>query len=232
MKSSAVLNSRQERTAGSTSHFGSSKAVSGSSAILVGGSSSVTTATPLIRRRQSTALHAASQRIVPRQAPFRDFALLSTQSCKRTCGRDFHNRTSILTTRTTRLGGNLRRFSQIISRQEYLAKICTSDATAKPPALGDADGFALSPQTMPRLPKGGDGIVWGCRTVSWEQPPVVALTAAFSWRWNTDSVETVSGSAAFILHGTAYWYRRVDTCRRICRPRAEIAAAQSPLLSR
>src|SRR6516164_8113586 len=37
MKSSAVLNSRQERTAGSTSHFGSSKAVSGSSAILVGG---------------------------------------------------------------------------------------------------------------------------------------------------------------------------------------------------
>src|SRR5262245_41004979 len=41
MKSSAVLNSRQERTAGSTSHIGSSKAVSGSSAILVGGSSCV-----------------------------------------------------------------------------------------------------------------------------------------------------------------------------------------------
>src|SRR6516225_4918580 len=138
MKSSAVLNSRQERTAGSTNHFGSSKTVSGSSAILVGGSSSVTTATPLIRRRQSTALHAASQRIVPRQAPFRDFALLSAQSCKRTYGRDFHNRTSILTTRTTRLGGNLRRFSQIISRQECFAKICMSDATAKPPALGDA----------------------------------------------------------------------------------------------
>src|SRR4051812_23960315 len=37
MKSSAVLNSRQERTAGSTSHFGSSKDVSGSSAIMVGG---------------------------------------------------------------------------------------------------------------------------------------------------------------------------------------------------
>ena len=215
--------------------------MSGSSAILVGGSSSVTTATPLIRGCQSTALHAASQRNVLRQTPFRDFALMSAQSCKRTCGRDFHNRTSILTTRTTRLGGNLRRFSQIISRQEYLAKIRLSDATAKPPALGDADGFALSPQTMPRLPKGGDGIVWGCRTVSWGQPPVrrgkhrpsmVALTAAFSWRWNTDSVETVSGSAAFILHGMAYWYRRVRTCRRICRPRAEIAAAQSPLLSR
>src|SRR6516162_6493868 len=46
MKSSAVLNSRQERTAGSTSHFGSSKAVSGSSAILVDGSSRVVTATP------------------------------------------------------------------------------------------------------------------------------------------------------------------------------------------
>ena len=112
---------------------------------------------------------------------------------------------------------------------------------SKAASLGDADGFALSPQTMPRLPKGGDGIVWGCRTVSWGQPPVrrgkhrpsmVALTAAFSWRWNTDSVETVSGSAAFILHGMAYWYRRVRTCRRICRPRAEIAAAQSPLLSR
>src|SRR5262249_26281766 len=41
MKSSTVLNSRQERTAGSTSHFGNSKAVSGSSAILVGGSSCV-----------------------------------------------------------------------------------------------------------------------------------------------------------------------------------------------
>src|SRR4051795_5869784 len=46
MKSSAVLNSRQERTAGSTSHVGSSKAVSGSSAILVCGSSCVATATP------------------------------------------------------------------------------------------------------------------------------------------------------------------------------------------
>src|SRR5215469_3899899 len=64
--------------------------------------------------------------------------------------KGFHNRTSSLTRRTTRRGGNLRRFSQITSRQK-LAKICMSGTTAKPPALGDADGFALSPQTMPRL---------------------------------------------------------------------------------
>ena len=36
MKSSAVLNNRQERTVGSTSHFGSSKEVSGNSSIMVG----------------------------------------------------------------------------------------------------------------------------------------------------------------------------------------------------
>jgi hypothetical protein len=47
MKSSAVLNSRQERTAGSTSHFGSSKSISGSSAMLIGGSSCVATSIPL-----------------------------------------------------------------------------------------------------------------------------------------------------------------------------------------
>src|SRR5258705_8214146 len=46
MKSSAVLKSRKDPTAASTSHVGSSKAVSGSSAILVGGSSCVATATP------------------------------------------------------------------------------------------------------------------------------------------------------------------------------------------
>src|SRR6516165_1838445 len=58
MKSSAVLNSRQERTAGSTSHCGSSKAVSGSSAILVGGSSCVFMAPP----SPDTANHTALQR--------------------------------------------------------------------------------------------------------------------------------------------------------------------------
>src|SRR5258708_33183487 len=62
MKSSAVLNSRQERTAGSTSHFGSSKAVSGTSAILVGGSSCVAMATPLTDTANHMALDAASQR--------------------------------------------------------------------------------------------------------------------------------------------------------------------------
>src|ERR1700757_1517825 len=59
MKSSAVLNSRQERTAGSTSHFGSSKAVSGSSAILVGGSSCVFMATPSADAANHTALQRA-----------------------------------------------------------------------------------------------------------------------------------------------------------------------------
>src|SRR6516165_5363299 len=59
MKSSAVLNSRQERTAGSTSHFGSSKAVSGSSAILVGGSSFVFMATPSPDAANHTALQRA-----------------------------------------------------------------------------------------------------------------------------------------------------------------------------
>src|SRR6516165_1679605 len=59
MKSSAVLNSRQERTVGSTSHFGSSKAVSGSSAILVGGSSCVFMATPSADAANRTALQRA-----------------------------------------------------------------------------------------------------------------------------------------------------------------------------
>src|SRR5262245_55447156 len=59
MKSSAVLNSRQERTAGSTSHFGSSKAVSGSSAILVGGSSCAFMATPSSDAANHTALQRA-----------------------------------------------------------------------------------------------------------------------------------------------------------------------------
>src|ERR1700731_3283771 len=61
MKSSAVLNSRHERTAGSTSHFGSSKAVSGSSAILFGGLSCVAMATPPPDTANRTDLHAASQ---------------------------------------------------------------------------------------------------------------------------------------------------------------------------
>src|ERR1700731_1742996 len=61
MKSSAVLNSRHERTAGSTSHFGSSKAVSGSSAILFGGLSCVAMATPPPDTANRTVLHAASQ---------------------------------------------------------------------------------------------------------------------------------------------------------------------------
>src|SRR6516164_2516491 len=60
MKSSAVLNSRQKRTVGSTSHFGSSKAVSGSSAILVGGSSCVFMATPSADAANHTALQRAS----------------------------------------------------------------------------------------------------------------------------------------------------------------------------
>src|SRR5215471_9371416 len=59
MKSSAVLKSRQERTAGSTSHIGSSKAVSGSSAILVGGSSCVFMATPSSDAANHTALQRA-----------------------------------------------------------------------------------------------------------------------------------------------------------------------------
>src|SRR4029077_3066884 len=52
---------RHERTAGSTSHFGSSKAASGSSAILFGGLSSVAMATPPPDTANRTALHAASQ---------------------------------------------------------------------------------------------------------------------------------------------------------------------------
>src|SRR6516165_1164774 len=59
MKSSAVLNSRQKRTVGSTSHFASSKAVSGSSPILVGGSSCVFMATPSADAANHTALQRA-----------------------------------------------------------------------------------------------------------------------------------------------------------------------------
>ena len=56
----------------------------------------------------------------------------------------------------------------------------------------------------------GNDIVWECRTVGWEQPPVrqgkdrltvVALTAAFSWRRNIDSVETGGASDALSSMG-------------------------------
>src|SRR2546423_1363255 len=63
MKSSAVLNSRHERTAGSMSQFGSSNAVSGNSAILVRGSSRVAIVKLSLTSPDAnhTVLHAASQ---------------------------------------------------------------------------------------------------------------------------------------------------------------------------
>src|SRR5215469_2707192 len=69
MKSSAVLNSRQERTAGSTSHFGSSKAVSGSSALLVGGSSCVVMPAPLTDTANHMALEIEAIRSAPDTRP-------------------------------------------------------------------------------------------------------------------------------------------------------------------